>query len=187
MNSNPSHPVILGKVAGVFGVKGWIKVRSDTEPLTNILNYSPWYLKKDEQWLRYGLEQGQRHGKGLIAHLDGCDDRDLAASLVGYPIAVERAQLPKTEAGEYYWSDLIGLRVENIQGRELGKIKELMATGANDVLVIQKDENELLIPYVVDHYIVKVDLEQGKMIVDWEWLEEDEDQRKNEDRKKPSR
>ena len=175
MNSNPSHPVILGKVAGVFGVKGWIKVRSDTEPLTNILDYSPWYLHKDGEWLRYELEQGQRHGKGLIAHLDSCDDRDLAASLVGFPIAVDRSQLPDTEVGEYYWSDLIGLQVENIQGRQLGEVKELMATGANDVLVIQNSENELLIPYVVDHYIVKVDLEQGKITVDWEWFDEDEE------------
>jgi len=175
MNSNPSHPVILGKVAGVFGVKGWIKVRSETEPLTNILNYSPWYLQKDGQWLSYELEQGQPHSKGLIAHLESCDDRDLAASLVGCPIAVDRSQLPDTEEGEYYWSDLIGLQVENLQGVQLGEIKELMATGANDVLVIQNGKNELLIPYVVDHYIVKVELEQGKVVVDWEWFEEDED------------
>lgn len=175
MNSNPSHPVILGKVAGVFGVKGWVKVRSETEPLTNILDYSPWYLQIDGQWSRYELEQGQRHSKGLIAHLEGCDDRDLAASLVGCKIAVDRSQLPETDEGEYYWSDLVGLQVENLQGVQLGEIKELMATGANDVLVIKNGENEILIPYVVDHYIVKVELENGKMVVDWEWLEEDED------------
>lgn len=175
MNSNPSHPVILGTVSGVFGVKGWIKVRSDTEPLTNILDFSHWYLSKDSQWLSYKLEQGQRHGKGLIAHLDGCDDRDLAASLVGHSIAVERSQLPEAGVGEYYWSDLIGLQVENIQGRQLGEVTELLATGANDVLVIQKDKNELLIPYVVGHYIVKVDLEQSKITVDWEWFDEDEE------------
>jgi len=175
MNSNPSHPVILGKVAGVFGVKGWVKVRSETEPLTNILDYSPWYLQIDGQWCRYELEQGQRHSKGLIAHLEGCDDRDLAASLVGCTIAVDRSQLPETDEGEYYWSDLVGLQVENLQGVQLGEIKELMATGANDVLVIKNGENEILIPYVVGHYIVKVELENGKMVVDWEWLKEDED------------
>ena len=173
MDSNPSHPVIVGTVAGVFGVKGWIKVRSETEPASNILQYSPWYLNKNEQWLRYELEQGQTHNKGLIAHLDGCDDRDLAASLVGYQIVVDRSQLPETGEGEYYWSDLIGLKVENRQGLVLGEIKELMSTGANDVLVVQNGDNELLIPYVVDHYIVKVDLNQGKMIVDWEWIEEE--------------
>jgi len=174
MDSNPSHPVILGTVAGVFGIKGWIKVRSETEPLTNILQYSPWYLHKNGKWLRYELDQGQRHNKGLIAHLEGCDDRDHAASLVGYEIAIDRSQLPETREGEYYWSDLIGLRVENRQGHQVGVIKDLMQTGANDVLVIKNGENEILIPYVVGHYIDKVDLENGKVFVDWEWFEEDE-------------
>lgn len=173
MDSNPSHPVIVGTVAGVFGIKGWIKVRSETEPATNILQYSPWYLSHNGTWLRYEVQEGQRHNKGLIAHLKDCDDRDLAASLVGYQIAIERSQLPEAGEGEYYWSDLIGLKVENKQGQELGVIRDLMPTGANDVLVIKNGENELLIPYVVDHYIVNVDLDQGKMTVDWEWFEEE--------------
>jgi 16S rRNA processing protein RimM len=177
MNSNPSHPVIVGTVAGVFGVKGWIKVRSETEPVSNILQYSPWYLKseKNGEWSRYEVEQGQRHNKGLIAHLEGCDDRDVAAGLVGHQIAVDRSQLPETEEGEYYWSDLIGLVVENRQGRKLGTIRDLLATGANDVLVIRDGESEVLIPYVIGHYIDKVDLEQGKMFVDWEWDNSDLD------------
>jgi len=174
MNSNPSHPVIVGKVAGVFGVKGWIKVRSETDPATNILQYSPWYLNNDGTWQRYEVQEGQRHNKGLIAHLKDCDDRDLAASLVGYQIAVDRSQLPQTEEGEFYWSDLIGLKVVNRQDVELGEVKGLMQTGANDVLVVQNGKNELLIPYVIDHYIDKVDLEKRRIIVDWEWLELDE-------------
>lgn len=176
MDSNPSHPVIVGTVAGVFGIKGWIKVRSDTEPATNILHYSPWFLHQNGQWIRYDVEEGQRHNKGLIAHLQGCDDRDLAALLVGYEIAIDRSQLAKTGEGEYYWSDLIGLKVVNRQGRELGEIRSLMETGANDVLVVQNGNNEVLIPYVMDHYIDRVDLEQGRLYVDWEWdLAEDSD------------
>lgn len=167
--------MIVGTVAGVFGVKGWIKVRSETDPLTNILGYSPWYLKSGQsnQWRRHDLEQGQRHNKGLIAHLKGCDDRDMAAGLVGCQIAVDRSQLPETGEGEYYWSDLIGLVVENRQGRTLGRVNDIMQTGANDVLVVQNGENELLIPYVPGHYIDKVEIDQGKMIVDWEWFEDE--------------
>lgn len=173
MDSSPSHPVIVGSVAGVFGIKGWIKVRSDTDPLTNILNYSPWYLNKGEEWLRFEVEQGQLHNKGLIAHLEGCDDRDNAAGLMGYTIAVDRSQLPPTVEGEYYWSDLIGLKVINRQGIELGEIRQLMETGANDVLVVQNGQNEILIPYVMDHYIDKVDLDQGQVLVDWNWSEDE--------------
>ncbi|MGD8783682.1 MAG: ribosome maturation factor RimM [Thioalkalispiraceae bacterium] len=169
MDSNPSHPVIVGNVAGVFGIKGWIKVRSETEPLTNILQYSPWYLNKNGEWLRYELVEGQRHNKGLIAHLQGCDDRDQAASLVGFQIAIDRSQLPPPGEGEFYWSDLIGLQVINRQGRIVGEIRGLLPTGAHDVLVIQNGENEILIPYVVDHYIDNVDLDEGKVYVDWEW------------------
>lgn len=168
MNSSPDHYVIIGRVAGVFGVKGWVKVRSETEPYDNILNYSPWYLKQNGDWVAYELSGGQQHGKGLIVQLTGCDDRDMAASLVGQDIAVTREQLPAPKQGEYYWADLVGLEVINQEHQSLGKVDHLMETGANDVLVVKGEQGECLIPYVTGLYIMEVDLTAGKIMVDWE-------------------
>lgn len=168
MNSDPNHYVILGQVVGVFGIKGWVKIQSDTEPATNILEYSPWFLAKQTDWQPYKLLQGQQHSKGLIVQLEGCQDRDQAATLVGSQIAVQRSQLPEPAPGEYYWSDLIGLQVYNLQGEYIGKVTTLMPTGANDVLVIQGKDDEILIPYVKDHYIYSVNLADGKIEVDWD-------------------
>lgn len=168
MNSDPSQPVIIGQVAGVFGVKGWIKVRSDTSPCDNILNYSPWYLQQEGDWVAYDLVSGQKHGKGLIAQLKGCDDRDVAAGLVGQQIAISHDQLPAAKEGEYYWADLIGLEVRNTRGELLGKVARLMETGANDVLVVKGEQGETLIPYVSEHSVLSVDLEAGCIQVDWE-------------------
>lgn len=167
MNSDPNHYVILGQVVGVFGIKGWVKVRSDTDPPTNILNYSPWYLSKNTEYHPLALVVGQRHNKGLIAQLAGSEDRDSAAALVGSKIAILRSQLPAAAEGEYYWSDLIGLDVYTLQNEHLGRVTSLMQTGANDVLVVQGQE-EILIPYVWDHYIYKVDLAARRIEVDWE-------------------
>ena len=173
MNSNPSHPVIVGQVAGVFGVKGWLKIRSETQPISNILNYSPWYLKQKDDWLCLNVIAGQPHGKGLIAQLEGVNDRDAAAALMGCEIAIDRQQLPDTEEGEYYWSDLIGLEVQNLQGSSLGTIVEMMQTGANDVMVIRNQEHEYLVPFVMQHYVMRIDLDKGLMLVDWPWLGDD--------------
>lgn len=181
MDSSPSHPVIVGQVAGVFGIKGWLKIRSETEPLTNILQYSPWYLKIDQKWQRFEVETGQPHGKGLIAQLKGCTDRNRAEELVRAEIAVDSEQLPKLAENEYYWSDLIGLAVRNQQGRTLGIITNMLPTGANDVLVIEGAGPQILIPYVRDYYVLEIDLEHKTMLVDWSWQEDDDSEQNKED------
>lgn len=168
MPSNPSHYVILGQVVGVFGVKGWVKIRSDTEPRANILQYTPWYLKQNDAWQTRRVAASQQQSKGLIVQFEGITDRDVAAQLVGCEIAVPREQLPAPGKDEYYWVDLIGLRVRNKQGEDLGKVTNLLETGANDVLVVQDGELEHLIPYVTGYYVLKVDLEAGVIEVDWE-------------------
>lgn len=168
MNSDPNHYVTVGHVVGVFGVKGWVRIRSETQPLENILDYSPWYIQQQDQWIEHRLCQGQLHSKGLIVQLEGLDDRDQAASLVGCAIAVHRSQLPAPVEGEYYWADLIGLSVYNLQGEQLGRVASLMETGANDVLVVQDADQEYLIPYVVGVYVMQVDLPGGRISVDWQ-------------------
>ena len=173
MDSSPSHPVIVGQVAGVFGIKGWLKIRSETDPLTNILQYSPWYLKINQQWRCFEVQTGQTHGKGLIVQLKGCTDRNQAEELVRAEIAIEAEQLPVLAENEFYWSDLIGLAVQNQQGQSLGSVTDMMPTGANDVLVIEGQGPQVLIPYVLDYYVLDIDLENKTMLVDWPWREDD--------------
>jgi len=161
--------VELGRVSGLFGVKGWVKVFSHTEPSGNILNYSPWYLQLDGRWQAFKLKQGKVHGKGIIAQLESCSDRDEAARLVGATIAVDRSQLDELPEHEFYWSDLIGLLVVTAEGDELGRVDHLLETGANNVLVIKaKDGQEHLIPYIYGDVVQAVDLAEGRLQVDWE-------------------
>lgn len=157
--------IALGRIAGVYGVKGWIKVVSDTQPRDGILRYKPWLLGPKATPSR--VAEGKIHGKGLVARLDGCDDRDAAALLVGQEIFVTRDQLPPARADEFYWVDLEGLQVVTSEGVELGRVDHLFATGANDVLVV-KGERERLVPFVWDDVVKEVDLEQGRIEVDWD-------------------
>lgn len=161
--------VVLGRVSGLFGVKGWVKVFSHTDPPGNILDYSPWYLQLDGQWQSVDLLQGKVHGKGIIAHLENCPDRDAAQRLVGVDIAIERSRLPKPAEDEYYWADLVGLQVINKAGLELGCVDHLLETGANDVLVIHSEnKQEHLIPYVRGEVVQEIDLDKGLIQVDWD-------------------
>lgn len=162
-----SKMIVMGQVSGLFGVRGWIKVYSHTSPREGILKYSPWYIKRGNTWEARDLLSGRAQGKGVVAQLGGCDDRDQAAELMGCEIAVRREQLPALKANEYYWIDLEGLRVVNLQGVELGQVSHLFDTGANAVVVV-KGERERLIPYTWGEAIRKVDLEAGLMTVDWD-------------------
>lgn len=164
---SPDTLVTVGRISGVYGVKGWLRIYSFTEPRANILNYNPWQLRLQDGWRCVELLEGRPQGKGVIAHLAGCDDRDEAARWVDIEIAVRRDQLPATPAGEYYWRDLIGLRVLTLAGEELGTVDHLLETGANDVLVVQ-GERERLIPYVAGEVVTAVDLEAGELRVDWD-------------------
>jgi 16S rRNA processing protein RimM len=163
------HRVVVGKITGVFGVRGWVKIYSYTEPATNILRYSPWQIQQNGQWHSVEVSEGQEHGKGLVAHLKNYDDRDQVARWIGSEIAVERAQLPHTQADEYYWTDLIGLTVITTHGNVLGVVDHLLETGANDVVVVRgEDKTEHLIPFVLDEFILNIDLTAKIMSVNWD-------------------
>jgi 16S rRNA processing protein RimM len=160
--------VILGRIDGLFGVRGWIKVYSYTEPREAVLNYKDWLLARDGDWQRVELADGKRQGKAVIARLEGIEDRDAAAELIGSEIGVDRDALPEPEEGHYYWADLEGLTVVRRDGTDLGKVTYVMATGANDVLVVDGPA-ERLIPFVPGTVILDVDLAAGVIRVDWEW------------------
>lgn len=159
--------VSIGRINGLYGVRGWIKVFSYARPITNILNYSPWQLYQHGQWQTVSLSEGKAHGKGIIARFESISNRDEAARLVGSEIAVNREQLPPTPKGEYYWADLIGLTVVNREDITLGQVDHLLETGANDVLVV-KGERERLIPFLREQVVVDVDLAQSVLRVDWD-------------------
>jgi 16S rRNA processing protein RimM len=162
------EPIVLGRISGVFGVKGWVRVFSYTEPREAVLKYESWLLGREGHWRSAKIAEGQRHGKTVVARIDGFEDRDQAATLVGTEIGVPRDELPETEDGHYYWSDLEGLRVVRSDGSELGVLAYLLETGAHDVMVIEGDE-ERLVPFVKDDVVIGVDLAAGVITVDWDW------------------
>ena len=131
-----------------------------------ILDYPRWLLNQEGGWKEVALLKGQRHGKGVIAHLENCTGRDDAMTLVGTDIAVWSTWLPPASEGEFYWHQLRGLTVINLEGEVLGKVDHLMETGANDVLVVKSDRNRL-IPYI-PNTVHKVDLENSRILVDWD-------------------
>lgn len=149
-------------------MRGWVRVYSYTQPRENIVQYNPWYLRRDHgDWQVTEPEEGRAHGKGVVARLAGCTDRDQAQLLTGYEIGIRRDQLPTLLPDEYFWDDLIGLQVLNIEGDDFGRVDHLLETGANDVLVV-KGERERLIPFVMKQVIVEVDLDKGRIRVDWD-------------------
>ena len=141
---------------------------SYTQPREAILDYDRWYVKRQGEWQAAAISEGKRHGKTVIAHLEGVDDRDEAAALIDCDIAVDREAMPDADDGSYYWADLEGLKVVRRDGTELGSVAYLMETGANDVLVVQ-GEHERLIPFVAEKVILDVDLDKGVISVDWDW------------------
>ncbi len=157
-----------GEISGVFGIKGLVKVFSFTDPRENILAYSPWILQKNNQTREVKIVGGQRHGNNVVAELDGISDRDAALALIGWKILIRKQQLPETKPGEYYWADLVGLNVKTKKGVSLGKVDNLLETGANDVLVVLDGEIERLIPFLQQQTIMHIDLDAGLMIVDWD-------------------
>lgn len=168
MSLSAQQYIVVGEISGVFGIKGWVKVYSFTEPRENILNYSPWVLRKGSELKSVEVLDGGLQGKAVVASLSGITDRDMAASLGGYEIVIDSALLPKPEEGEYYWRDLIGLKVETEQGVALGVVDYLLETGANDVLVVKEGDKERLIPFLQGQFVKSINLATGLMIVDWD-------------------
>lgn len=159
--------ITVGKIVSAHGVRGAVKVFSETDTPSNILKYRPWYLRRQGQWVEAKVLGGHPQGAAVVAQLEGVNDRDAAQALAHTDVAIKRSQLPALKQGEYYWADLVGLKVLNQQDVELGVVRELFATGANDVLVVQ-GEVERLIPYVTGVIVLEVDLKSGIMRVDWE-------------------
>ena len=161
-------PVVLGRVSGLFGVRGWLKIHSYTKPRDAILNYQVWLIELDGAWRSVDLAEGRRQGKSIVARFRDTCDRDAAAVFLNSTIGVERNLMPETGKDEYYWTDLEGLRVEKHAGDYLGTLAYLLETGSNDVMVVKDGTNEVLIPFIIGDVIKDVNLGEGKIVVEWE-------------------
>lgn len=162
----------MGRIAVPYGIQGWLKVQPYTEVFDGLSDYPNWWLGREDgleknTWQKYRVETVKIHAKSLLVKLQGIDDRDAALAVKGRHIAVPREQLPKAKKGEYYWSDLIGLKVANQDQVDFGEVVEVIATGANDVLVVKQAEKERLIPFI-PQVVLKVDIEGKTMQVDWD-------------------
>ena len=166
---------MVGKITGCYGIKGWVKIHSYTDPQENFLQFGRWMLQRRSASEPVEFDQGRRQGRGLVAHIVGVDDRTLAESYAGLEVTVAADSLPQLEQGDYYWSQLQGLDVWCSEGDVrilLGKVDYLIETGANDVLVVKAsegsiDKRERLIPYIPGNTVTRVDLEQGVIEVEW--------------------
>ncbi len=172
----------FGKISGVFGVKGWVKIFSHTSPRQQILKYSPLYLRKKnatgkgregrDSWQAIKVLKGHKQGKAVVAQLEGVDDRDQAFSMIGIEIGIKRDQLPKLSNNNFYWTDLEGVSVFTIDDEELGVVDWVFSTGSNDVLVVKcisgEKGKEYMVPWIKDDVIKSVDLDESRIVVDWD-------------------
>jgi len=167
--------VVLGKIIGFFGVRGWVKVFSDTDPRENIVTYPQWWLGNSVNRKPIKVRNGKRSGKHVVAQLEGIETRELAQTLLGLEISVLRTSLPQLGNDEFYWTDLIGCVVEDLHGVSIGPVNRLFETGANDVMVVadhRRDSDtfngEILIPWIRPSVINSIDLDIRKIVVDWD-------------------
>ena len=158
--------LLVGKINGFFGLQGWVKVFSYTNPRSNILNYSPWSIKVDGNFQSIDITSGREQSKTIVAHIKGVDNREDSQKFIGQDIYINKEQLPELTQGEYYWHELIGFDVINKDEERLGTVDYFVETGANDVLVV-KGKKEYWIPYI-EPFLVSIDSKNNKILVDWD-------------------
>lgn len=165
--------VLIARIGAAHGIKGWVKLISFSSPKANILNYQHYLTPQGSSLVKLEIDQCKAQGKGFVAHIKDCDDRNLSQEFTGKDLYIEKAVLPELDADEYYWHQLPGLRVQTLNGDDLGVVDHLLETGANDVLVVKADERsvdkeERLIPYLLEQVIDSIDLDQKLIRVNWE-------------------
>lgn len=180
--SQAAKVLVVGRINAHYGVKGWLKVYSYTDPIENLLSYEQYFVRPEPKmgrvkpWLPLAIAEGKVHGKGLVIRLPECDTREASAEYIMYQIGVAADVMPALEAGDYYWHQLVKLQVvtsEQYGSVLLGKVSHFIETGSNDVMVVQScqgsvDKTERLIPYVPDQFVLEIDLEAQTLVVDWD-------------------
>jgi len=167
--------VVMGRIGAAYGLKGWVKLFSFTDPPANLLEHRKFFIvgnNAEAALQEIEIDEARAQGQGFVGHIKSCDERDKTRSYTGKELLLPKQVLPNLEEG-YYWHQLEGLRVVNLVGEELGTVHHLLATGANDVLVVHAsatsiDKLERLLPYVWGQVVLEVDLNSGVIKVDWE-------------------
>ena len=166
-----SDKVIVGKIGAPYGVKGWVKINSYTETPEGIFEYAPWFLGDEKE---YQIDQWRPHGKSLVAKIVGVDSRDDAERIKNLDININASQLPDLGDEGVYWRELTGMKVVTTQGYDLGVVKEVFNTGANDVIHVKANvgdafgQKERLLPFVFDSVVQTVDKTERVITVEWD-------------------
>lgn len=172
--SLPDDLVVVGHVSGAYGIRGWIRIIPYSGDADALLHAKTWWIDKPDM---HDVEmlQAKTHSGDVVAHLMGIEDRSQAEALKGAQVQISRRHFPLLDKDEFYWVDLIGSTVENLQGEMLGTVSALMDNGAHPILRVvmptvdaqDKQPQELLIPFV-EHFVKEVDQDKKKLVVDWE-------------------
>jgi 16S rRNA processing protein RimM len=170
--SQASDTVVIGKIGAPYGVKGWVKITTYTDEIEGVFNYSPWLLGADEK--EYTVDHWRTHNKGVVVKLVGVETRDDAESIKNLDISIKAEQLPQLAEDEFYWRELVGMKVVTDKGYDLGVVKELFETGANDVMLVRANPNdgfgqkERMLPFLFEQVVKQVDKQGRTITVDWD-------------------
>ena len=158
--------LLVGKINGFFGVQGWVKIFSYTNPRKNILEYQPWYFVDNETYKVIEITSGREQSKTIVVKVKGINNRDDALQLIGKDLYINKDQLPELDIDAHYWHELTGFRVINKNEVDLGIVDYLVDTGSNHVLVT-KGDTEHWVPYI-EPFLVSVDKQKKVITVNWD-------------------
>jgi len=167
MMAESEQYLVMARIGKTYGVKGWLKIYSHTDPVTNIFEYKPWFIKQGNKWINLEIDDEQQKGNDLLVHVKGYDSPEVAKQLTGLDIVINKKQLPKLSEGEFYWHELIGLEVFTIAEQHLGKVIQVMNNAAHPILEIQ-GEKKHLVPLVMEKFIHDIDFKEKKIVVNWD-------------------
>ncbi|MCU6435589.1 ribosome maturation factor RimM [Undibacterium sp. Jales W-56] len=173
----PEDLVLVGYVSGAYGIHGWVRVHPYSNDADALLNAKSWWLENAKLWPELhdvDRMESKIHGEDVVARLVGVADRNAAEALKGTIVKIPRSHFPALPDGEFYWVDLIGSSVHNLQGESLGQVRDLMDNGAHPILRVAAADvpeadlakHERLIPFV-DSFVKEVDLKSARIVVDW--------------------
>ena len=158
----------MGRIVAPYGLKGWVRIEPYSADPENLSAYPSWWVGRNGDWRELQVAQSVlQHGASLVARFEGCAERDAALALKGSEVAVERGALPRNASDEFYWADLVGLKVVNVRNEELGVLAGLFDNGANPVMRVVDGATERLLPFIAQ-VVRQVDMVQGRMRVEWE-------------------
>lgn len=166
-NTPEDHYVIIGKLGTTYGIKGWLRIQSFTEPTLNIFEYSIWYIRQGNEWVSIVFDKTDVNNDKLLVHIKGYDTPEEAKQLTGFEVAIKHAQLPSLAKGEYYWHDLVGLSVYTTDNIFLGTVQQVINNAAHPLLEI-KGEQYHLVPLIFKKFVIDIDLAHQKIVVDWD-------------------